>query len=94
MTPWEPMYDHPPAVICPYIVRPSVSSSWNVSQFDQCGTRCAFAIRTRGASPWVVKTATGFPLWIRRVSSSPRALRAATIAWNAGQFRAAFPVPP
>src|SRR5207247_1168616 len=82
------------AVIWPSSVRPSASSAWNVSQFDHFGTRCAFAMRTRGASRWVLKTATGLPLCTIRVSSSRRLWSESTMRWNASQLRAALPVPP
>ena len=54
----------------------------------------AFEITIRGASGCVRKTPTGFPDCTRSVSSDSRVRRVRTIASNASQSRAAFPVPP
>ena len=92
--PWLPMYIQLPAVICPYMIRPSRSSSQKCSQVAQRGTSKLFAISTRGAYSWVRKMPTGFPDWTSSVSSSCSRRSAATIAWKEGQSRAALPVPP
>src|SRR4029077_791322 len=76
------------------MIRPRRSSSRNTSQVAQRPTRFAFAMRTRGASGWVVNTPTGFPDCTSSVSSSARVRSVRQIASNAGQSRAAFPVPP
>ena len=60
----------------------------------QSGTRLEFAISTRGAHSWVRNTPTGLPDWTSSVSSPPSVRSAPTIASNAGQDRAARPVPP
>ncbi len=65
-----------------------------MSSVAQRGTMRALAISTRGASGWVGKMPTGFPDWIKRVSSRPKVRRAETIRSKAPQFRAAFPRPP
>ncbi len=51
-------------------------------------------MRTRGAVVCVRNTPTGLPLWMSSVSSFSSLRSAATIASNASQLRAAFPVPP
>ena len=76
------------------MIRPSRSSSRKSSQVAHLGTSRLLAISTRGAYSWVEKTPTGFPDWTSRVSSSASRRSAATMAWKAGQSRAAFPVPP
>ena len=60
----------------------------------QSPSRFELAMRTRGAHSFVRRTPTGFPLWTRRVSSSPSRRSSRTIASNAAQDRAAHPVPP
>jgi len=90
-----------PAILVPALVRcpdgthpPSREVRELLEQVDHFGTRWAFAMRTRGASRCVLKTATGFPLCTMRVSSSRRVWSVSTMRWNASQFRAALPVPP
>src|SRR5439155_4681964 len=85
---------HEPAVICPYMVRPSASSSQNFSQVAHAGTSIALLISTRGAHSCVRKIPTGFPDWMRSVSSDSKACRLRTIASKHAQLRAALPVPP
>ena len=63
-----------PAVICPYIVRPSASSRRNSSHVAQSGTRFEFAISTRGAHSWVRNTPTGLPD-CTSIVSSPSSVR-------------------
>jgi hypothetical protein len=53
-----------------------------------------FAISTRGAHSWVRITPTGRPEATSIVSSPPRVSSVLMSAWNDGQSRAAFPVPP
>ena len=52
------------------------------------------AMTTRGASLCVANTATGMPDCTTSVSSSPRSLSAATMAWYDSQLRAHLPIPP
>ena len=52
------------------MIKPSRSSSQNVSQVAQRGTSKLLAINTRGAYSCVRKMPTGFPDWTRSVSSS------------------------
>ena len=76
------------------MVSPSPSSRRNSSAVAQCGTSIELAISTRGASSWVLNTATGLPDWTRSVSSFSSRLSVATIASKHSQLRAAFPDPP
>ncbi len=73
---------------------PSPSRRRNSSMVAQRGTRFELAISTRGASAWLLKTATGLPDCTSRVSSSSRRRRAATMASKQSQLRAALPDPP
>src|SRR3954454_18585010 len=86
--PWVPMKIHEPAVICPYIVRPSVSSRRNSSQVGHSGTRLELAISTRGDHSCVRNTPTGLPDWTSSVSSPSSWRSVATIASNASHERA------
>ena len=63
------MYIQLPAVICPYIIRPSASSLSKCSHVAQLGTKLEFAISTRGEYICVFITATGLPDWTIKVSS-------------------------
>jgi hypothetical protein len=76
------------------MIRPARSSSRNLSHVAQRPTRLLFAMSTRGALRCVRNTPTGLPLCTNSVSSSPRSRSSRTIASNASQLRAAFPVPP
>ena len=73
---------------------PLRSNSSKCSQFAQLGTSMEFEIKTRGASAWVGKMATGFPLCIRSVSLSFKSIKAFCIVSKASRFRAALPRPP
>ncbi len=88
------MYIHEPAVIWPYIIKPSRSYWSNCSCVAQCGTMLVFAIKTRGASVCDLKMPTGLPDWIINVSSSFNSLNERRIASKLSQFRAALPRPP
>jgi hypothetical protein len=76
------------------MVRPSPSRRRNSSAVAQWGTSSELAISTRGASAWVLNTATGLPDWTSIVSSFPSRRRVSTIASKHSQLRAAFPEPP
>ena len=69
-----------PAVIWPYMVRPSASRRRNSGQFAQSPTRLELAMSTRGAHSWVRKTPTGLPDCTSRVSSLSRVSSVRTIA--------------
>ncbi len=59
--PLRPDVDPHPAVIWPYIVRPSSSSRRNSGHVAQSPTRLELAMSTRGAHSCVRKTPTGLP---------------------------------
>jgi hypothetical protein len=92
--PCVPMYIHEPAVIWPYMVRPSASSRRNSSHVAHSGTRFELAISTRGAHSCVRHTPTGLPDCTSSVSSPSSRCSSRTIASNAAHERAARPVPP
>src|SRR6185436_4878894 len=73
---------------------PFFSSSRKCSHVVHLPTRFEFAIKTRGASRCVRTIPTGLPDCTRSVSSSSSSLSALTMASNAAQLRAAFPMPP
>src|ERR1700733_14255348 len=54
------------------MISPAASSSRNVSQLAQSGTRLELARSTRGAASCVSNTATGLPDCTSSVSGSPR----------------------